>query len=211
MTAASVFGPLVAAVQVEDHIAEVVARWFPSYLYEVERTNGIEAGTLPSLRSVVRSSELERFPEDQLPCLMIGSPGLTDPPEHDGAGYYVATWQINLGIELAAGPNRRALELARLYALAARACVLQQQQDPGLEHPAAIVRVDWRDERYDVLDSVDDRTVCAGRVELAVTVADVTRIGQGPLDPLIPPQDPGPTAPAWPTAQNVITDVTRQE
>ncbi|HKE81073.1 MAG TPA: hypothetical protein VKB54_17275 [Solirubrobacteraceae bacterium] len=205
----SVFGPLVSAVHVEDHVLRILERWLPSYLYEVERNAGIPVGTLPPIRSVVRSSEIEKFPEDQLPCLMLASPGLTDPPEADGGGYYAATWQINLGIEIVAAPNRKALELARLYALAVRAATVQQQQDPGLEQPVPVIRVDWRDERYDVLDSIDDRTVCIGRVELAVTVAEVLQWGLGPLDPLIPPQPPGPVAPEWPTAETVITDVQR--
>lgn len=207
----SAFGPLVSAVQVEDHIEAVLERWLPSYLYELERTNGITVGTLPAIRSVVRSSELEKFPEDQTPALMIGSPGLTDPPVADGGGYYTATWQITVGVQIVAGPNRRALELARLYALAVRAAVLQQQQDPGLTAPVQMVRVDWRDERYDLLDSIDDRSVCVGRVELAVTVAEVLQTGLGPLDPLIPPQPPLPTSPAWPTAETVITSIDKDE
>jgi len=205
----SVFGPLISAVMVEDHVQAVIERWFPSYLYEIERTTGTPVGTLPELRSIVRSSEIEKFPEDQLPCLMIGSPGLTDPPEADGGGYYTATWQLNLGVEIAAGPNRRALELARYYALALRACVIQQQQDPGLLTGVNVVRIDWRDERYDLLDSIDDRTVCIGRVELALTAADVLQRGLGPLDPLIPPQPPSPVAPEWPTAETVVTSVER--
>jgi hypothetical protein len=151
----------------------------------------------------VRSSEVEKFPEDRLPCLMIGSPGLTDPPLADGGGYYAASWRLNLGVEVAAGPNRRALELARWYALALRGCVLQQQQDPGLDTAVAVVRVDWRDERYDVLDSIDDRTICVGVVEIALEAANVLERDAGPLEPILPPQPPGPTSPTWPVAEDV--------
>jgi hypothetical protein len=206
--ALSAFGPMVSGDTVEDYIQRVLERWYPTYLYKTERLTGTPVGTLPLPRSIVRSSEIEKFPEDQLPCLMIGSPGLTDPPEADGGGYYTATWQLNLGIEIAAGPNRRALELARWYTLALRACVIQQQQDPGITDPDLdVARIDWRDERYDVLDSIDDRSVCVGRVEIAVTAANVLQRGLGPLDPLIPPQPPGPTDPSWPTATKVIETV----
>ena len=61
-----------------------------------------------------------------------------------------------------------------------------------------------------VLDSIDDRSVCVGRVEVAVTVAEVLQQGLGPLDPLIPPQPPLPVAPAWPTAETVITTVEKE-
>jgi len=209
-TTGSAFGPLVSAADVEDHLQAVLERWYPSYLYEVERHVGIQPGTLPPLRGWVRSSEVEKFPEDQLPTMMIGSPGLTDPPEADGGGYYSACWQVNLAIEIAAGPNRRALELARWYALATRACVLQQQQDPGIQSGINVVRVDWRDERYDTLESIDDRTVCVGRVEIALTAADVLQRGLGPLDPIIPPQPPDPESPTWPTAIDVHVDVSKE-
>jgi len=208
-TAGSAFGPLVSAADLEDHLQATLERWLPSYLYEVERHNQVQPGTLPLPQQLVRSSEIEKFPEDQLPCLMLGSPGLTDPPESDGAGYYTATWQINLAVEIVAGPNRRALQLARWYTLALRACAVQQQQDPGLPTHVQICRVDWRDERYNTLDSIDDRTVCVGRVELAVTVANVLQRGLGPLDPLISPQPPLPVSPTWPAAVTVITPVER--
>jgi len=208
----SAFGPLVGGDDVEDYLQAVLERWYPSYLWEVERHTGTPPGSLPLPRSLVRSSEIEKFPEDQTPVLFIASPGLTDPPVADGAGYYTATWLVNLAVQVVAGPNRRALELARWYTLALRACVLQQQQDPGILLRLRNVRVDWRDERYDTLDSVDDRTVCIGRVETAVTVAEVVQRGLGPLEPLIPPQPgPDPESPGWPPATSVITDVQKIE
>ena len=128
---------VVFGADVEDHIQQVLWWWLPSYLYEVERNHSIIPGTLPL--NPIRSSGQRRskkFPEDQLPCLMIGSPGLVTVPIPDGGGYYTATWRINLAVEIVAGPNRRALELARWYALAVRAAIIQQQQDPGLRTPS---------------------------------------------------------------------------
>jgi hypothetical protein len=206
----SAFGPLVAASDIEDRLAATLQRWLASYLYEIERLHQITPGTLPQPRSWVRSSAIEKFPEDQLPAVIIGSPGLTDPPVADGAGHYTASWRVLLGVEVVAGPNRRALELARLYALALRGVALQQQQDPGVSGPD-VVRIDWRDERYDQLDTIDDRTVCVGVVELAVQVAGVITRQAGPLDPLLPPETvPGPESPAWPTADTVDVDIVKQ-
>jgi hypothetical protein len=204
----SAFGPLVGGDDVEDYLQQVLERWYPSYLWEIERHTASQPGSLPLPRSLVRSSAVEKFPEDQTPALMLASPGLTDPPIADGGGYYTATWQVNLGVQLVAGPNRRALELARWYTLALRACVLQQQQDPGIPTRLQNARVDWRDERYDLLDSIDDRTVCVGRVEVAVTAAMVLQRGLGPLEPVIPPQPgPDPQSPGWPPATSVHVDV----
>jgi len=204
----SAFGPFVGGDDVEDYLQAVLERWFPSYLWEVERHTGSQPGSLPLPRSLVRSSGVEKFPEDQTPALMLASPGLTDPPVADGGGYYTATWQAILAVQIVAGPNRRALELARWYTLALRACVLQQQQDPGITTRLRNVRVDWRDERYDLLETVDDRTVCVGRVEVAVTASEVLQRGLGPLEPMIPPQPgPDPLSPGWPPATSVVVDV----
>lgn len=207
-TILSVFGPMVSAADVEDRLQATLVRWYSTYLYEIERLHAITPGTLPAPRSWVRSAEVEKFPEDQLPAAMIGSPGLTDPPVADGAGNYMATWRVNVGVEVVAGPNRRALELARWYALATRGVLLQQQLDPAVVGPS-IVRVDWADERYDQLDTANDRTVCVGVVEVAVTAADVLQRGVGPLEPMLPPQPPDPNSPQWPTAVRVETAVER--
>jgi hypothetical protein len=87
--------------------------------------------------------------------------------------------------------------------------VIQQQQDPGITTAMEFVRFDWRDERYDVLDSIDDRSVCVGRVEVHATAANVLQRGLGPLDPIIPPQPPDPNSPTWPPAQTVVVGVER--
>ena len=207
LIAPSVYGPLVSGADVEDHVQEILTRWLPSYLYEIERNHQIIPGTLPLIRSIVRSAEIEKFPEDQLPCLMIASPGLTSPPIPDGGGYYTATWLVRVGVEVIAGPNRRALELARWYALAIRAAVIQQQQDPGLTKPVSIVRIDLFHEGYNDLPSINDRTVCVGRVEFTVTVAEVLQRDHGPLEPMIAPQPPLPDSPSWPLATDVATTV----
>jgi hypothetical protein len=200
-TPPSAYGALVAASDVELALIAVVRTWIADYLAEVERQHGYPVGTLPLPRGWVISADIEKMPEDQTPTIIVGSPGLTDPPQADGQGRYAARWRVLLGVHLSARGNDNALRLARLYALALRALALQQQLlDPEL----AVVRIEWRDERYDVLDSIDDRTVCTGVVELAVQVADVTSRQSGPLEPLLPPLEPGeepsPDSPVWPTA-----------
>lgn len=202
VTAPSAFGPMVAAVDLEDRLEATLQRWLPSYLFEVERLHGYDPGTLPQPRAWVRSSDVEKMPGDQIPAIMIGSPGITDPPIADGGGYYVARWQVNLGVEvIARGVRPRALDLARLYALALRGAAIQQANDTTLAlAPLGVVRVEWIDERYDYLDSIDDRTVAVGIVELAIEVADVLQRNAGPTDPILPPSGPTPESPTWPTA-----------
>jgi phage gp37-like protein len=159
MPGASAFGPLVAASDMEDAVLAQLQAWLPDYLAEVERTHGLQVGSLPQPRSWVLSSEVERFPEEQLPAVMLASPGLTDPPLADGTGIYTARWQLVVAVQVNVRGNRLALRVARLYALALRGALLQQQR-LGLP----LRRIDWMDERYRLLDSIDDRTTCVAEV-----------------------------------------------
>ena len=200
--APSAFGALVSASDVESAVQAQLELWLPDYLAEVERYHQLAVGDLPRPRSWVQSSEVEKFPEDHLPAWMVASPGLIRPPDADGSGTYTATWRITVATMCGVRGNRLALRIARLYALANRALLLQQQTLPGLDTH----RIDWLDERYDQLPSVDDRTVCISEVELAVSVSGVTSRHQGPLEPIFPPgSHPGPDSPVWPTATS--TDI----
>jgi hypothetical protein len=200
----------VAAVDVEQAIVAQGRKWLPDYLAEVERFHAFVVGTLPLPRSWVVSSEVEKMPEDQTPAVLVASPGLTDPPRADGRGIYVARWRVNVAVHLSAAGNTYALRNARLYALAVRALYVQQQLLDGLD----VRRIEWQDERYDTLPSIDDRSVCTAVVEFAVEIADVTTRHAGPLAPILPPTDantpPTPESPEWPTAQTADVAIDKE-
>lgn len=200
------FGPLVAACDVENAALAQLETWLADYLAEVERYHGYAPGDLPQPRSWLVSSAVEKMPEDQLPAVILASPGLLDRPLADGRGIYTARWRLVVAVMISARGNRLALRLARLYALALRSVLLQQQALPEL----AVRRLDWLDERYRLLDSIDDRTVCIAEVEISAEVADVISRQAGPLAPLLGPGLPGPDSPEWPTATSTDMAVVKQ-
>jgi hypothetical protein len=203
-----VFGRLVAACDVEEATLGQLQKWLADYLAEVERYHGYAVGSLPYPRSWVISSEVERMPEDQLPAVILASPGLftgAGVPQADGRGVYTARWQLVASTQVSARGNGLALRLARLYALAVRGALLQQQRLEGLE----VRRIDWLDERYRLLGSIDDRTTCISEVEVSAEVGDVLSRGHGPLAPLLGPGNLGPDSPTWPTAQTAEVAVTK--
>lgn len=208
----SVFGRLVSAYDLESAMVATVKRWINDYLAEIERHHALEVGAIPRPRSYVVSADTEKMPEDQLPAILVESPGLADEPDADGAGVYWAPWTLNLSAQIAARGNRNALRVARLYAAALRLLAVQQQQDP-VTNPLDMRRVDWIDERYDLLDSIDDRTICVGTVELRCEVAGVAQRHTGPLDPLFPPTPadvpPDPASPEWPDAITYDLDLVK--
>jgi hypothetical protein len=144
------------------------------------------------------------MPEDQSPTLIVSSPGTTDLMGVSGARQYSARWEIDAGIRISAigtqdNGTPRALRLARVHALAIRACLIQQSDDGDF-----LYRRDWVGEAYDVLPSIDDRTICVARVRLEIEVPDVLTSDAGPLEPIIGPDDPDVTppipSPEWPVA-----------
>jgi hypothetical protein len=186
----SLYGRLISAVDVEQALKRRLDDRLGDYLAEVERQHGIVVGTLARPRAFVVA---ERFPEDQLPAIVVESPGTADLPLADGQGRYYARFELVLTIAVAASTG--ALELAKLYALALRALAVQQPS-------ALFMGVDWINERYPRPDLAGGRTFYTAEVALEVQVPDVTNRHEGPPDepgwPDVPPDSPD--SPAWPTS-----------
>jgi hypothetical protein len=186
----SLYGRLISGVDVEQAIKRRLDDRLGDYLSEVERQHGLVVGTLARPRAFVVA---ERWPEDQLPAIVVEAPGTTDLPAADGQGRYSARFELVLTILVAASTG--ALELSKLYALALRALAVQQPS-------ALFMGVDWVSERYPRPDLVGGRTFYTAEVALEVHVPDVTNRHEGPPDepgwPDPPPDDPN--SPAWPVA-----------
>jgi hypothetical protein len=194
----SLYGRLIAAVDVAEALRARIAARIDGYLDEVERQHGLVPGAIARPRALVIGPE--RFPEDQLPAIVIRSPGTADLPLADGQGRYAARFELELELGVAVGAG--AFELASLYALALRALVLQQPSP-------LFMGVDWTRERFDEPTLIGARTYYAARVLLEVHVPDITDRHAGPPDepgwPEPPPHDP--ESPEWPTVATADTDV----
>ena len=193
----SLYGRLISAVDVEQALKARIDARLDNYLNEVERQHGLAVGTLQRPRAFVVA---ERFPEDQLPAIVVESPGTTDLPAADGQGRYWARFELVLAIHVAA--SNGALELAKLYALALRALAVQQPS-------ALFMGVDWINERYPRPELVGGRTFYTAEVTLEVQVDEVTDRAAGPPDEPGWPEDGGPESPEWPVSESAETDVVK--
>lgn len=143
------------------------------------------------------------MPEDQTPSVVVSSPGIATLPQANGARQYQAQFVLEAACVISArggtedAGTPRALRLARLYALALRACLVQKADDESY-----LFRRDWLGEEYDVLPSIDDRTICVAKVRLQIEVPDVVTSDAGPIAPIGPPPEvePSPDSPEWPIA-----------
>lgn len=193
----SIFGRIVTGGDVEERCIDVLKRWSGTYISEVERQNGIEAGTLARIRAWVTAPSFDKWPEDQVPAVLLISVGLAEAPRKGGDGRYRARWQMGLGCICSARTQAQAHAQAMLYVAAHRTLLIQR---PSLDGWAD--GVVWQDEDYAQISYDDLRTLAAGQATFTVEVADVVTANAGPLTP-DEPEDPD-TLP-WPPWQPVVT------
>lgn len=197
----NMFGPLVGAGDVQDAVEATVRLWLPSYLAEVARRDGREAGALPAFLSYTRLLDIEDLPQaSQIPACVIVCPGTGDIVRH-GTGRHDAEFAVGVGAVVAADTRDHAERLAKLYTLALRALLVQH---PTLGNFASGVW--WEGDSYSPLP-VSDRILHGGSIQVTVAV-------EGVLDDswraTVPPEDatadPGP----WPTVEYVSVTVERE-
>lgn len=194
----STIGPIITGRDVELAALAVLKRWGSTYLAEAERQSGRTEGTLPRIRAYTTAPDFEKWPEDQLPCVLLIAPGLADPPNASGTGAYRARWSLGIAAIVSTARADDTAELGKLYVATLRTCLLQHQ---SLEGFAA--GITWLDENYDDLPSIDTRSLGAGQAIFAVEVEDVSNRWHGPVSPDEPPADPLAPLPDDPTATSV--------
>jgi hypothetical protein len=210
------FGPILSAFEVEHALVACVRIWIRDYLAEMERQRGQAVEGMPWFRSIVVAGAPEKWPEDQLPALLVSSPGLAETGtrrgiEVHGDGGYVARYRVDAVCEVSARGNRQAIRLARVYAAAVRALLIQQPLRKPSNPPPWLRRVEWTGEDFTLRDWTVDRTRCAGRVSFVVEVADVMTRGLGPRQPYYQPAEPTepPEPMLMPDVESTHVDVTK--
>jgi len=192
------FGTIKHAGQIEDMAEDFLKLWTPTYLAEMERQLGLDSKSLPHIRAWTRINEFEKWPEDQLPTVLLICPGLAEPPIKDGSGAYRAKWALGVAVVVSASTERATRNIAGIYSAAIRATLLQHRSLGG-----QALGVDWTDERYDDLPSEDSRSLAAARQVFVVEVADVTNAKLGPDEVLVDHHDPYPPDSVVPDLEHV--------
>lgn len=195
-------GPTIGGADVEVAIRSTLQTWLPSYLAEYERQHELVAGSTPAPRGWVRTGrDLAKFGADQLPCVLILSAGIIEPPYQESAdGCLTGIFGVEVGVMFAAAWGGASRGHAQAYAVAI-SLVMTQRPLEDLE-----ATVDYRGESYDELDFDVSRTYSASICRFNVTVRGIRWTRGGPPPYAGPPTDP--TAPLEPWTTVVDTDVT---
>jgi hypothetical protein len=199
---------LVHAGQVEQAALATLRKWIWTYIGFAEQRYGYQPRTLPNVRgwAIASTLDLDRWPEQQIPCLILISPGLAaEPYQRDDA--LDAAWRLDVGVIIDAGTQEAAHTLARVYAAAVRECLCQQAWDSELINDAR-----WVGEAYDDTTVDKRRTLAAARLTFTVSVDDVVTFQPIPTTPDPLPDPPGggyPAYPDTPTAETIDVTVTQ--
>lgn len=202
----SIFDNITVSDQLEQAVINTLDLWFATYLEEYELQAGQIAAPGDPLRhplpaAYLKSDQLDRESADQLPTIVVVSPGLSgrNAPMQEGDGSYRVPFSIAVGVFVGSSERQDTLKLVREYTAIIRTILLQKQSLGGFADGST-----WLDESYDDrFNFTDDQTVSAGQVIFEIEVAGVVNRFAGPTGA------PSPTQPgsSWPLADTVIAAV----
>jgi hypothetical protein len=205
----SIFDSIMVADDLEHAVLKNLQDWFPVYIREVELQSpavpdprNIPKDSLPLPRSYLTSDQIDRDAANQLPSIVVVSPGLSSRtvPQQEGDGSFNAPFSIAIGVFVTSDIRKHTLRLVRLYTAVARAIMIQKQSLGGMGAGTY-----WLDESYDDhFTFTDDQTISAGQVIFEVWVGDVLNRYAGPIGPPNADTQPGSQ---WGEAETVTVDV----
>lgn len=211
MTDTNVFGTALSLPTIERAVMAHLRRWFPDYLRDAERREGVRAdgvtplepGELPLPRSWRPAAEVDKWAEDQLPAIIFGSPGLSDSgPRRSGDGKHEGPWVFSLTAVVSGRDDQVNRWLVGIYTAALRLLLMQQPMIVGLP----VEGCHYADEAYDPIPQRRSRALMAGTVVYELVLSGLGDAAAGPLAPAENPiPDPGP----YPEVENTGLDVTR--
>lgn len=178
-------GDILIASNLKVAVREHYKTWQETYLAEVERLTGRDPRALPLIKSYSFKNELDKFPEEQLPAMVIVTPGVAeDSIEREGDGAYSASWDLGVAIVVGSNTEIATDALRDAYAAAARTLFIQ--------HPAIGdigVIEEWLDESYNDLPVDATRTLAAVQLIFRVRTEMVLEAAEGTAEPLDDPYE----------------------
>lgn len=192
----SIYGTILTAQDVTKAAEDTLKAWSPAYLAEVGVQHGLARGDLPEIRSWEAWPVFEQWPENQLPAIVVVTPGTNAVPEMLNKQATVA-WSIGVAIVVSARDEEATADLIGYYSAAVRALMIQKGSLGGFA-----VETSWVSERFDDIPILEQaRTLRTAMVMFSTIVEGMVQRYGGPAEP---PDDPT----ADPGSSPIITSVT---
>lgn len=197
------FGRIVTDDMVEDAVMVVLKRWCSTYLAEVEENAGVDRMFYKRPASWMVRNDMDKWPEELLPAIIVVSTGLADAPVKEGRGAFRAKWLIGVAAVVSSTEQDLSRRFAYRLGAALRMVMIQKQSlDGALD--GTVRGITWLDGRNNELPQPEpgQRTIWATRQMFSVEVGDVGFQNAGPTSPV---PEPDPSAP-YPDAPTVGAD-----
>lgn len=180
MAANPVFHTMFSASDLEQAAITTLRTWFSTYLKEAESQHGIVPGTNLVPNNYTDDNNFNADLGEELPKVVVISPGITGTPEKRGDKQYSAWWQLGVGVAVADKDIATANALAKLYGATVRAIILQKKSLGGVAS-----QIEWISESYDDLPIVNDqlKQYKAVGVYFMALINDVVTQSVGPTEP----------------------------
>jgi hypothetical protein len=207
MTTANREGSLVTVNMIRTAIRTQLddAGWLSYYMAEAERAEGITPGEIARPASWEQPTELQKWPESQIPCLLIAVVGTNGPERERGEGEITAPFGVMMGAACRGVDEEDTWRIASVYGAALRQFGAKQLSDlPTLD----IEGVSWDDsgEQYGGIPQERSRSLRMASVAFTLQVNGVVSTWPGVDAPPVPPLgDPGP----YPAVSEVDVTVDR--
>src|SRR5579872_3187522 len=98
MTTSNMIGRMLSASTIEEQVKTNLQLWFPTYLRAFERENDLPTATFPPPRNYSDRNKFDAEMGEELPKIVVISPGTIGTPIKTGEGVYTATWRVGVGI-----------------------------------------------------------------------------------------------------------------
>lgn len=196
----STIGNIFTAYDLERAVIDLVKAWMPAYLGKIERLQSLAGGSLPIPRSYEIIQEFDSFAEEQIPKIIVISPGTAGEPIREGDGTYKMTFILRIGIVVSASTRADTSRVARLYAAAVRTLILQHK-GLGIETCDGLTFIE---EAYDSFDVDARRTIAAATLGFEITIRGVSD-GMGTAGDT-PPIDPSVALDPYELVEEIIVD-----
>lgn len=178
---ATVYERILVSSEIAATVKDVLVKWFPSYLREVERQILWDKKQLVTPTNYTSRTGFDVQPGERLPKVIIVCPGLYQAPTHPiSNGSYNASYQVAVAIAVADRDEDLAAEQRDMYGAAIRAIMVQHQ---SLERED-VIGVTWLDESYDDVQVANRLELFkAAALLFAVEVENVVSRWAGPAEP----------------------------
>jgi hypothetical protein len=198
-----IFGPLVTGSDVEQWTLATLQLWMPEYLAWTERRTGRTAHAIAAPAQWAVGATTDGWPTGTLPSVLVVSPGLVRWTRHDGARSIRGKYQLGVAVAVSAADRAAADRLARDYAGALRALMLQNPTLGGHVETLELVQED-----YAPLTDAGGLARGTARVTFRVHVRGLASVGGGPKVPRADPYQPYPSSPLVELAELTVDAAT---